>query len=174
MGDILKEIVEKLPKKSVSEATYEAANIVLYTKDKDFFLDNKGKIRELVKEFKKRIELRPDPSMCLTKEEAEIQLKKIIPKEAGMKNLIFDPPRSVVIIHADKPGLIIGKGGDVLKNIKEKTMWVPIVKRMPPIRSKIIESVRSVLYENADYRKKFLAKTGHRVYDGWLRTKKHE
>ena len=174
MGDILKEIVEKLPKKSVSEATYEAANIVLYTKDKDFFLDNKGKIRELVKEFKKRIELRPDPSMCLTKEEAEIQLKKIIPKEARMKNLIFDPPRSVVIIHADKPGLIIGKGGDVLKNIKEKTMWVPIVKRMPPIRSKIIESVRSVLYENADYRKKFLAKTGHRVYDGWLRTKKHE
>ncbi len=174
MGDILKEIVEKLPKKSVSEATFEAANIVLYTKDKDFFLDNKGTIRDLVKEFKKRIELRPDPSICMTQEDAKIALKKIIPKEAGMQNLIFDPPRSVVIIHADKPGLIIGRGGEVLKNIKAKTLWVPTVKRMPPIRCKLIESVRSVLYENADYRKKFLAKTGHRVYDGWLRAKKHE
>jgi KH/beta-lactamase-domain protein len=30
------------------------------------------------------------------------------------------------------------------------------------------------MYEHADYRKKFLDKTGHRVYDGWLREKKHE
>ncbi len=174
MADILKEMVKKLPAGKISEATYEAANIVLYTKDKEFFLDNKGTVRELVKEFKKRVELRPDPSLCLPEEKAQILIKKIIPKEAGVQDLIFDPPRSQVIIHADKPGLIIGKKGEVLRELKKQTMWVPLVKRDPPIRSKLIESIRSVLYENATYRKKFLAKTGHRVYDGWLRAKKHE
>ena len=55
MADILKEILEKLPKGSISEATFEAANIVLYTKDKEFFFNEMNKIRELVREFKKRI-----------------------------------------------------------------------------------------------------------------------
>lgn len=174
MTDILKEIVKKLPANKISEATYEGANIVLYTKDSKYFLDNKGTIKDLVKEFKKRIELRPDPELCVKKEEAEKLMKKIIPKEAGAQDFIFDEPRSQVIIHAEKPGLIIGKQGEVLKNIKEKTLWVPHVKRLPPIRSKLIESIRSVLYENATYRKKFLDKAGHRIYDGWLRTKKHE
>jgi uncharacterized protein len=174
MTDILKEIVKKLPANKISEATYEGAKIVLYTKDSKYFLDNKGTIKDLVKEFKKRIELRPDPELCVKKDEAEKIMKKIIPKEAGAQDFIFDEPRSQVIIHAEKPGLIIGKKGQVLKNIKEKTLWVPHVKRLPPIRSKLIESIRSVLYENATYRKKFLAKAGHRIYDGWLRTKKHE
>jgi uncharacterized protein len=174
MADILKEIVKKLPDDLVSEATYEAANIVLYTKNKEFFFDNKGKIRELVKEFKKRIELRPDPSLCIVIEDAEKKIKEIVPKEAGVQDLIFDPPRSQVIIHADKPGAIIGKQNPYLQQIRENTLWVPLIKRVPPIRSKLIESIRSVLYENAAYRKKFLAKVGHRIYDGWLRAKKKE
>jgi len=174
MADILKEIIKVLPANKISDAAYEAANIVLYTKDKDYFLDNKGTIREAVKQFKKRIELRPDPSMCMELEKAEKAIKKLIPKEAGAQEFIFDAPRSQVIIHADKPGVVIGKQGEILREIKAKTMWVPLIKRNPPIRSKLIESIRSVLYENADYRKKFLDKTGHRVYDGWLREKKHE
>ncbi|MBU1111483.1 MAG: beta-CASP ribonuclease aCPSF1, partial [Nanoarchaeota archaeon] len=174
MTDILKEILKKLPDGKISEATFEAANIVLYTKDKEYFKDNKGTIKELVKEFKKRIELRPDPSICMPLEKAEKKIKEIIPEEAGAQELIFDAPRSQVIIHAEKPGLIIGKQGEVLKELREKTFWVPLIKRVPPIRSKLIESIRYVLYENADYRKKFLDKTGHRIYDGWLREKKHE
>jgi len=174
MVDILKEIVSKLPSNKISEATYEGANIVLYTKDKDYFLDNKGTIKVLVNEFKKRIELRPCPSLCVTIEKAEEIIRKIIPDEAGIQDIIFDSPRSEVIIHADKPGSIIGKRGEILKKLKKETLWVPLIKRIPPIRSKIIESIRSVLYENSTKRKKFLAKVGHRIYDGWLRTKKEE
>ena len=61
---------------------------------------------------------------------------EIIPAEAGAQEFIFDPPRSMVIIHADKPGLVIGKQGEILKEIKEKTCWIPLIKRLPPIRSK--------------------------------------
>ncbi len=174
MPDILKELLKFLPEGKIVDAQFEGANIVLYTKDKEYFLDNQGTIRKAVSEFKKRMEVRPDPSMCLEKEKAEKEIKKIIPEEAGIDEIIFDPPRSQVIIHADKPGVVIGKQGELLREIKAKTLWVPLIKRMPPIRSKLIESIRSVLYENADERKKFLNRIGHRIYDGWLREKKHE
>ena len=155
MANILKEITKVLPSGKVDNAAFEGANIVIYTKDKDYFLDNKGTIRNAVKEFKKRIELRPDPSLCMELEKAEKEIRTIVPKEAGLKDFIFDPPRSQVIIHADKPGLVIGKQGELLRTISAKTFWMPHIKRVPPIRSKLIESIRSVLYENADYRKKF-------------------
>jgi len=174
MADILKEIIKGLPEGMIADAAFEGANIILYTKNKDYFLDNKGTIREAVREFKKRIELRPDPSLCLEPEKAEKEIRKIVPEEAAIDEFIFDQPRSQVIIHAEKPGLVIGRQGELLKEIAAKTFWVAIVKRMPPIRSKLIESIRAVLYENADERKKFLDRTGHRIYDGWLREKKHE
>lgn len=174
MADILKEILKELPSDKVSDAGFEGANIVLYTKDKDFFLDNKGMIREVVNEFKKRVELRPDPSICLTLEKAEKLIKEILPAEAGVDQVIFDPQRSIVIIEVDKPGLAIGKQGSLLRDIKEKTSWVPIIRRRPAIRSEIIENIRSVLYQHSDYRKKFLDKVGHRIYDGWIRGKKNE
>jgi len=173
MADILKEILKVLPDK-ISDATFEGANIVLYTKNKEYFLDNQGTIRKAVEQFKKRIELRPDPSLCLEKEKAEKLIRQLIPEEAGADTFIFDDPRSQLIIHAEKPGLVIGKQGEILREIAAKTFWVTHIKRVPPIKSKLIESIRSVLYENADYRKKFLDKTGHRIYDGWLREKKHE
>ena len=138
MADILKEITKVLPEGKISEAAFEGANIVLYTKDKEFFMDNQGTIRNAVKEFRKRIELRPDPSLCMEKEKAEKTIKELIPEEAGVDEFIFDPPRSQVIIHADKPGLVIGKQGEILRDIKSKTCWVPLIKRMPPIRSKLI------------------------------------
>ena len=174
MADIIKEILKKLPDDKISLAAFEGANIVLYTKDKDYFLDNKGTIKEAVDEFKKRVELRPDPSMCLEMEKAEKEIRKIMPEEAGVDQVIFDPQRSIAIIEVDKPGLAIGKQGSLLRDIREKTMWVPLIRRKPAIRSEIIENIRSVLYQHSDYRKKFLDKVGHRIYDGWIRGKKHE
>ena len=159
MTDILKEILKNIPEKAkISDAVYEGANIVLYTKSRDFFLDNNGIIRDIVNTIKKRIEVRPDPSMSLGLEEAEKIIKKIIPKEAGSINLIFDPQRSRVIIEAEKPGLAIGKSGETLKEIKKETLWVPLVRRIPSIRSKLIDNIRTVLYENNDYRRNFLNK----------------
>ena len=153
MTNILKEIIKFLPDGAISESAFEGANIVLYTKDKDYFKDNQGTIRGAVKEFKKRIELRPDPALCLEKEKAEKIIRELVPEEAGVQDFIFDPPRSQVIIHADKPGLVIGKKGEVLREISHKVFWVAHVKRIPPIKSKLIESIRSVRYENTEERK---------------------
>ena len=70
MADILKSIKEELPN-VISEAMFEAANIVLYTKDKEFLRDSSSKIREVVSKIKKRIELRADKSILASEEETE-------------------------------------------------------------------------------------------------------
>jgi uncharacterized protein len=174
MANIIKEILTVIPKEKISDAVFEGANIVFYTKDADFFLNNKGIVKEAVSQFKKRIELRPDPSISLDPEKAKEIILSTLPKEAGIGDILFSPHRSLVTIEAEKPGLAIGKQGSLLRSIKEKTMWVPFVRRTPAMKSKLIENVRAVLYQNSDYRRKFLDKVGHRIYDGWKRGKKDE
>ena len=176
MADIIAEILRQIPDaaRRISDSVFEGANIILYTKDKDFFLNQNSTIKDIVNNIKKRIELRPDPSITMDVEKAEDQIRKLIPEEANITQILFDPQRSRVIIESEKPGVAIGKQGEVLRQIKEKTLWVPIVRRAPAIRSKMIENIRSVLYQNNDYRRKFLNKVGHRIYDGWKREKKHE
>src|SRR3989344_5489344 len=175
MTEILSEILKYMPDpKKISDSGFEGANIVLYTKDKDFFLDDKGCIREAVNAIKKRVELRPDPAITLDVEEAEKIIRKAIPKEAEIDKITFDPQRSRVIIEAEKPGLAIGKQGELLREIKKQILWVPIIRRSPALKSKIIDNIRAVLYQYSDYRRKFLDKIGHRIYDGWKRGKQEE
>ena len=174
VSEIVKEIYTIVPKDKISDAVFEGANIVLYTKDKDFFTNDEGLVRKAVNHVKKRIELRPDPSLCVSDEQAELVFKKLVPEEAGMGDIIFDHQRSVAIVEAEKPGLVIGKQGELLRELKNETFWVPQVTRKPPIRSEITDDIRSVLYENSDHRRKFLNRVGERVYNGWLRQKKEE
>ena len=87
-----------MPEKKISEASFEAANIVLYTKDADFFLNNNGIIKKVVDDIKKRIELRPDTSILLEQEEAEKKIRQLMPEEAGVSSILFDPQRSIVVI----------------------------------------------------------------------------
>jgi uncharacterized protein len=165
MAKIIEQVKDMLPRDAdVTSISFEGANIVMYSKNKKFFLDNGGTIKKIVSTIKKRVELRCDPSIPVPVEKAEEDIRKIIPKEAGKLNIIFDPQRSQVIIEAEKPGIAIGKSGENLKSIKSKVYWVPLVKRIPSIRSKLIEKIRNVLYENDDYRKKFLHKIGERIY----------
>jgi len=58
MANILDEVIKLLPEKeqpNISESYFEAANIVLYTKNKEFFLDNSALIRDIVDKIKKRV-----------------------------------------------------------------------------------------------------------------------
>ncbi len=172
--EIIKEIMKHLPEDSISDVAFEAANIVLYTTDVKFFLDDEGKVRKAVNAIKKRIELRPDPSLCVEKEKADELIRKILGEEAGVDSINFDPQRSVVYIEMEKPAVAIANKGEKIHEIKKEVRWVPVVKRKPPIKSQLIENIRSVLYENSEYRRKFLHKTGERIYNGWLRQKKEE
>ena len=166
MTDILKSIQKDLPK-SISSANFEGANIVLYTDDANFFREGESQIKEIVNKIKKRIELRADEKILESKEATEKSIKEIVPKEAEITNIIFDVQRSIVVIEAKKPGMVIGKSGSILQEIKQKTLWIPQVQRSPAIPSKITENIREVLYENNNYRKRFLNGIGKKIYRDW-------
>ena len=166
MTDIIKSILEELPK-TVTDAIFEGANIVLYTADKSFVRTGEEKIREVVNKIKKRIELRADQKILASQEETEKTIRELVPVEAEIENIIFDVQRSVVVIEAKKPGMVIGKQGSLLNDIRNSTMWTPVVQRSPAIPSKITEKIRSVLYANNTYRRKFLNEIGKKVYTDW-------
>jgi len=171
--DILKHITDKLPEK-VKEANFEGANIVLYTDNQNFFIEGSPKIREIVDELKKRIELRMDNKLLPGQEETEKNIKKIVPSEAEITKIIFDFHRSIVVIEAKKPGLVIGRQGSILEEIRKETLWTPNVQRSPAIKSKITENIRAVLYANNNYRRKFLNTIGEKIYKEWSSEKSDE
>jgi len=167
MGDILKNILDELPKSSITDACFEGANIVLYTKDARLFKEGEPQIKRVVDIVKKRIELRADAEILMDKEEAEKTIRKIIPEEAEITQIIFDIHRSIVVIEAKKPGMVIGKAGMNLMEVKNQTLWLPNVRRSAIIESKITDNIREVLYANNDYRRKFLNNIGKRIYKEW-------
>lgn len=164
--EILDRIKDKLHGK-VKEANFEGANIVLYTDNENFFQEGEGQIKKIVDEIKKRIELRADQKILPSKEATEKKIRSIIPEEAEITEILFDAPRSIVVIEAKKPGLVIGKQGSILEEIRKETLWVPQVQRSPAIKSKITENIREVLYDNNNYRRKFLNEIGEKIYKGW-------
>ena len=164
--DILKQITDQLHE-SITDASFEGANIVLYTDNAKFFKEGEAKIKSIVDQIKKRIELRADEKILMEKTKTEAEIKKIVPPEAEVTELIFDVQRSIVIIEAKKPGMVIGKQGSILDEIRKATMWTPQVQRSPVIKSKITDSIREVLYANNNYRRKFLNSIGKKIYKEW-------
>ncbi len=164
--DILKNITDQL-KEHITEASFEGANIVLYTDNETFFKEGESKIKEIVEQIKKRVELRADQKILHEQSQTETEIKKIVPEEAEITNMIFDIQRSIVIIEAKKPGMVIGKQGSILEEIRKTTLWTPQIQRSPAIKSNITESIREVLYANNNYRRRFLNSIGKKIYREW-------
>src|SRR3989344_248653 len=171
MSDILKTIKEGLPN-VINDASFEGANIVLYTNNKEFFKESDEEIKKIVAKIKKRVELRADKSIIAPEDETDKTIRALVQQEAEIVNIIFDIQRSIVVIEAKKPGLVIGKQGSILSDIKKSTFWNPVVQRSPIIPSKITEKIRSVLYANNNYRRKFLHDIGKKIYNDWNPEKK--
>ncbi len=172
---VMKDIKENLPENAmIDKIMYEGSEIILYTKNKDFFNTGTYIIKKIVNKIKKRIDVRMDPSMVKDPEDAKKDIREIVPKEAEIKEIYFEPGFSKVIIHAEKPGLVIGKGGETLKRIKKKTSWTPQVKRAPIKDSSIVKAIRKTIHRESSYRKKFLNKLGKKIYSkgkdiDWIR-----
>ena len=108
MADILKEVLKNIPDNiTISESGFEGANIVLYTKSKEFFLDNNGVIKDIVNSIKKRVEVRLDPTMTLDQEKAEKKIREIIPKETGDIEIISMLPSLFSILAVISSILVI-------------------------------------------------------------------
>ena len=164
MTVFLDEIQNDLPKQAqVEKVQLEGSKIVIYANKPDYFSEKPEIVRGIVDKYKKRVDIRATASALVDPDKAKKKIMEMVPKEAEVTEIIFMSGVSRVIIEAKKPGLVIGKAGATLREIKKEIKWSPRVERTPVIPSKIIQTVRHVLYTNGEDRSKFLASLGRKV-----------
>jgi KH/beta-lactamase-domain protein len=159
----------------VTDVDFEGPVIVIYTKNLDEFAKNNDLVRQLAQSLRRRVAIRPDPEMLADPASAEERIRKIIPDEAKITNIYFEDDTGEVTIEAISPGLVIGKHGAILNEIKKDIGWAPKVVRAPPIPSKTVSEIRNYLRKVQDERKEFLRRVGRRLMrqrlndENWLR-----
>lgn len=141
----------------------EGPQVVLYLKNIRAFYQDENLITKIASKIRKKILLRCDTSLLQSPEQALPRIKGFIPPEAGITEVRFDPVFNEVVIEALKPGLVIGKGGSVLKQIILETGWSPRVMRTPTRPSEVVKAIRATLARNAEDRKKFLNNLGKKL-----------
>jgi hypothetical protein len=159
-----KRITEILPADcEFSKVEAEGLDIVIYLRNIGAFYAREQLIKRIAGVLRKRVLIRSDPASLLPEEEALRFIRSVIPIDAGLSEVRFNPEFCEVNIEALKPGLVIGKGGVILKEIIQKTAWAPVVLRTPTMESSTINGIRKAMLKEAQSRKRFLASLGKKV-----------
>ncbi|MHA2405694.1 MAG: beta-CASP ribonuclease aCPSF1 [Candidatus Hermodarchaeia archaeon] len=157
-------LLSKLPRAaSVTDIEFEGPEIAIYARKPREF-DEKTNVKELAKQFRKRIVIRSDPSVRMMHDQAEEEIRKIVPEEAEITDITFNETIGEVIIEAKKPGLVIGRTGTTMEEIRLKTFWRPSVIRTPPLKSDTILKIRHALQNSSEERKTILRTIGRRIH----------
>ncbi|NHJ38525.1 MAG: beta-CASP ribonuclease aCPSF1 [Asgard group archaeon] len=165
LNEIKKEILSKTPPSAdISEIEFEGPEVAVYSRNPQILVDNGELVKTLAKDLRKRIVIRSDPSVRKDEKIAKRIVEELVPEEAELSSVQFDPNIGEIIIEAVKPGLVIGKNGATLRKITSETLWRPNVSRAPPLESRIIKTVRDILFKNSEERKKILRKVGRRIH----------
>ncbi len=162
--DIVKKISEIMPHDcEVTKVEPEGLSTVIYIKNIQAFYSNDRLIKELASALKKKVTIRVDPAGLSNMDEAKAMIESLVPKEADIKSITFVPEMCEVRIEAIKPGLVIGKGGSILKEIMLRTSWAPVTLRAPTMPSATLDGVRKINALEAGERKKFLVGIGKKI-----------
>jgi len=178
IDDRLKELKTKINDKvphgiTVSEVEFEGPELVIYTDDPKKFADEADLIRILARDLRKRIVVRPN--VLEDPDRAVQDIRAVVPENAGITDIFFDPDTGEVLIEAEKPGVVIGKNGATLREITRHIGWTPKVVRTPPIESTTVKQIRQYLRSVSEERKQFLRTIGRRIHrdvtskDQWVR-----
>ena len=164
--DEIKETVGNiLPEKcKVTKIEMEGPEVAIYTKNPQAFFENENFVAKTACELKKRVNIRTDKSLLMDEKEAAEKAREIIPDDADIKEIYFDPAFSEMTIESIKPGLVIGKGGETSKRIILETGWTPNIIRAPTQPSEILKGIRHQLHRYSAERKKILKETAEKIY----------
>ena len=161
------EIIQNLPPDiKIKEIEFEGPEIAVYSENSSDLntIDSSNVLKDLAKLMRKRVvfrwnvEKRKDPS------ETEEYIKSLIGEEAEISAIEFDHTRGEVIIESVKPGLVIGKKGVNLKEIRANTFWQPKTIRTPPLPSRTIQLIRGMLRKERKTQKDILLRIGKRIH----------
>jgi len=167
LNDLKKKIRAQLPKDiTISNVDFEGPELVIYTEEPRKFADDGDLIKGLAKELRKRLVVRPDPKVLAQPEEAIEAIAKIVSEESGISNHFFDVDTGEVVIEAEKPGLVIGRHGETLREITKEIGWTPKVVRTPPMKSTTVNNIRQFMRTNKEERKTLLKTIGRKIHRG--------
>ncbi len=165
--DVLEQALEittqLAPGVDITNIDLEGPLIVIYTKNMEFFADHPEVIKKIAQTIRRRISIRPDPSLLMDEKEAKEEILRIVPESAGVKDIYFVPETGEVVIEAEFPREVIGEGGQLLNEIKKKVKWAPRVVRAPPLESKIVKEMREYLKLVREERREILRNIGKRI-----------
>ncbi len=158
-------IVEHMPKDAeITRIEFEGPRLAIYVKNVGLLAEQSYVVTEIVNLLHKRIVIRSDQSIRLPEREAEGYIRKLMPPEADVISVNFDPSLGEVVIEAKKPGVAIGKEAAVLQQVIKETRWRPRILRAPPLHSKIIASTRHILHTESEERSRILRDVGERIF----------
>jgi KH/beta-lactamase-domain protein len=158
-------IVEHMPKDAeITRIEFEGPRLAIYVKNVNLLSEQSYVVTEIVNLLHKRIVIRSDQSIRLPEREAEGYIRKLIPVEAEVTGINFDPSLGEVVVEAKKPGVAIGKEAAVLQQVVKETRWRPRILRAPPLHSKIIASTRHILHTESEERSRILRDVGERIF----------
>lgn len=164
-AEIRQIILEHIPKEAeITRIEFEGPALAIYAKRLEILIAQEHIITNIVSMIKKRVVPRSDPSVRLPEKDAEKIIMEIVPREAEVTSIIFDPPLGEVTVEAKKPGLVIGKNGSTLQEIILKTKWRPRAVRAIPKPSKIVLHIENLLYSSSKERERILRNTGERIF----------
>src|SRR5271169_170161 len=148
---------------SFVKAEFEGPDIVVYLKNPKVLYQDDSVVRGIASSIKKKLVIRSEINSLMPKPKAEEIIRQLVPADAGINYIKFADEFSEVYIEALKPGLVIGKNGSTLKSIAMQTSWTPKVLRTPTMSSDTLSRVRQLMFNESEFRKKFLVGVGKQI-----------
>ena len=163
---IYDEIVSILPPEIViQKIEFEGPEIAVYSDNSDVgAIEGSNLLKDLAKTMRKRVVFRWNAEKRKDPVETEAYIRNLINDNAEVTNIEFDHTRGEVIIESGKPGLVIGKKGVNLKEIRINTFWQPRTIRTPPLHSRTIQLIRGMLKKERQTQKDILLRIGKRIH----------
>ncbi|MFX0105489.1 MAG: beta-CASP ribonuclease aCPSF1 [Candidatus Hodarchaeota archaeon] len=163
---IKNEIIQNLPPEiSVKKIEFEGPEIAVYSENSDVdAIESSNILKDLAKTMRKRVVFRWNVDKRKDPAETEAYIRNLVNEDAEISNIEFDHTRGEIIIESGKPGLVIGKKGINLKEIRSNTFWQPKTIRTPPLASRTIQLIRGMLKKERQTQKDILLNIGKRIH----------
>jgi len=163
---IKQEIIQNLPADiKVNKIEFEGPEIAVYSENPDVdAVESSTILKDLAKAMRKRVVFRWNVDKRKDPAETEEYIRNLVNEDAEISAIEFDHTRGEVIIESGKPGLVIGKKGVNLKEIRSNTYWQPKTIRTPPLASRTIQLIRGMLKKERQTQKDILLRIGKRIH----------
>ena len=143
----------------ITKIDFEGPRIAIYTRSREVFASRDQIAKDLVTLIKKRVVIRPDDSIRVSREEFEAEIKRRI---KGVRSLIFNDLIGEVVVELDPS--VPPPSDEVVKSLSASTGWVVNVEIQPPMQTKIIEHANNIIYGYPEERVQALRRIGEKVF----------